>query len=249
MSIQTWIDVLVSVVVVSAISLVGILTLTMRPDRLHQLSRFLVSFAVGTLFGDAFIHLLPESFRTLGLHLTTSLWVMAGVVVFFSLEKFIRWRHCHIPQSAEHPHPMVATNLIGDGVHNFIDGVLIGANYTVSTPLGVATTVAIVLHEIPQEMSDFGVLLHGGLSVRRALMFNLLSALTAIVGAIVSLVIGARIARYALYMTPIAAGGFIYIAGTDLIPELHQELGVARSCWQLLSMILGVGIMALLAFS
>ena len=153
-----------SVVLVSLISLVGVLTVFIRPERLKKILLLLVSFSVGALFGDAFIHLLPESFTKLGVNLSTSLYIIAGIIAFFVLEKFIHWRHCHIPTSKEHPHPVVFMNLIGDGVHNFLDGVIIGASYLVSIPIGITTTLAVILHEIPQEIGDFGILLHGGLT-------------------------------------------------------------------------------------
>lgn len=243
---EVWIYSLVSVSIVSAISLIGIFTLLFKRNFMQNILLFLVSFAVGGLFGDAFIHLLPESFEKLGINLTTSSLVLAGILIFFVLEKFIRWRHCHVPTSEQHPHPVVFMNLVGDGVHNLIDGMLIGAAYLVSIPIGIATTIAVILHEIPQEMGNFGVLIHGGLTIRKALLFNFLTALTAIAGTILSLTVGPHLHGYALYMMPITAGGFLYIAGSDLIPELHQESSTVHSIIQFLSILLGIGVMALL---
>ncbi len=244
---ELWLYTIGSVVLVSTISFVGILTLLFDRERLNKMLLFLVSFAVGGLFGDAFIHLLPESFEKLGTKLTTSLFIVFGILLFFVLEKFIRWRHCHIPTSEEHPHPLVTMNLIGDSVHNFIDGMLIGASYIVSIPIGITTTIAIILHEIPQEIGDFGVLVHGGLPIKKALLFNFMSASVAAIGAIISLAIGTHIEGYTAALLPITAGGFLYIAGSDLIPELHHEVRASRSLWQLISIMLGVGIMAILA--
>jgi len=246
MILKIWLYTLVSVALVSAISLVGVFSLSLNQERLKKILLFLVSFAVGALFGDAFMHLLPESFEKLGFNLATSLFIVGGILFFFVLEKFVRWRHCHIPTSEMHPHPVVTMNLIGDGVHNLIDGMLIGASYCVSIPIGIATTLAVVLHEIPQEIGDFGVLVHGGLSVKKALAFNFLSAVTAILGALISLVIGPHLADYSLSLLPITAGGFIYIAGSDLIPELQHEVKLSNSILQFSSIILGVGVMALL---
>ena len=224
----------------------GIFFLTLKGTKLQRILLFLVSFAVGALFGDAFIHLLPETFKRVGTNLTASLLIVSGILIFFILEKFVRWRHCHIPTSSGHPHPMVFMNLIGDGAHNFIDGLLIGASYSVSMQIGIATTLAVLFHEIPQEIGDFGVLVHGGLSVKKALTFNFLSALTALLGALISLIIGPRVAVYSTFLLPVTAGGFIYIAGSDLIPELHGcEPGI-DSFWQFICLVLGVGIMALL---
>ena len=241
---QVWIYTIVSVVLVSVISLTGIFFLSLDRNKLNSILLLLVSFAVGGLFGDAFIHLLPESFERIGTNLTTSLYIMLGIFIFFILEKFIRWRHCHIPNSAKHMHPVAAMNLIGDGVHNLIDGILIGASYSVSIPTGITTTLAVILHEIPQEIGDFGVLLHSGLSLKKALLFNFLSSVTSILGAVISLSIGPQIEGYSLAMLPITAGGFIYIAGSDLIPELQHEVKVSISIKQFTAILLGVGIMA-----
>lgn len=233
---------------ISLVSLIGVFTLSFNAERLAKITLFLVSFAVGGLLGDAFIHLLPEAFEELGTNLTVSLYVILGILIFFVLEKFLRWRHCHIPTSEEHLHPLVTINLVGDTVHNLIDGMLVGASYFASLPIGIATTVAVILHEIPQEVGDFGVLIHGGLSVRRALVFNLLSAAAAILGAIIAIIMGQEIQGFSLSLLPVTAGGFLYIAGSDLIPELHHDVEISKSLLQLALIILGVGIMALLLF-
>jgi zinc and cadmium transporter len=175
-----------------------------------------------------------------------ALYILLGIMIFFLLEKFLRWRHCHLSEDEEHVHPVVTMNLVGDGVHNMIDGMVIGASYLVSIPLGLTTTLAIVLHEIPQEMGDFGVLIHGGLSVKKALAFNFLSALTAIIGTILSLTIGPHVQGYTVALVPITAGGFIYIAGSDLLPELQHDVKVGRSLLQFAMILVGIGIMAAL---
>jgi zinc and cadmium transporter len=243
---MTWIYALISVVIVSAISLIAIFFLALEETKIRKLLLFMVSFAAGGLFGDAFIHLLPESFAKLGSGLGTSLFVLAGILFFFVLEKFIHWRHCHNLNYEEHPHPMVMVNLIGDGVHNLIDGMLIAASYAVSIPIGITTTFAVILHEIPHEIGNFGVLVHGGLTVRKALIFNFLTALTAIAGAILALSIGPLVKGFTLSLLPITAGGFIYIAGSDLIPELKHEVELSHSILQLVWLVLGIGAMCLL---
>ncbi len=252
-----WFYSLVSVVVVSAVSLVGVFTLSLRRERLRKLTVILVSFAVGALMGDALIHLIPQAYGELGLTLGVSLFVLLGMLLFFLLEKFLRWRHCHDTECAWHMgdavkgeggrvHPVVVMNLIGDAVHNCIDGMVIAASYLVSVPLGVATTVAVVGHEIPQEIGDFGVLVHGGLPIRRALAFNFLSSLAALLGAVLSLVVGPHVKDYAPYLVPLTAGGFLYIAGSDLIPELQHDVGLGKSAAQLVAVLAGVGVMVLL---
>ena len=245
---QVWMYSLVSVFVVSLISLVGVFTLSLQKEKLKKIIVYLVSFAVGGLMGDAFIHLLPEAFGALGVNLTTSLLVLSGLFLFFILEKFLRWQHCHIPTSEEHVHPVVALNLVGDAVHNFIDGMIIAASYSVSLPIGFATTLAVIFHEIPQEIGDFGILIHGGLSAQKALSLNLLSALTSVAGAVVALTIGPVIKNFSIYLIPVTAGGFLYIAGSDLIPELHQhDAKPLVSLIQLICILLGVGVMVILA--
>ena len=240
-----WISTLVAVSLVSLLALVGIVSLPLRKKSFRGLLFFLVSFAVGALFGDAFLHLIPESFRSGVYPWGTPFFILSGILLFFILEKFVRWRHCHAP-SDEHVHPMVTMNIIGGTAHNFIDGALIGASFSVSAPLGIATTLAIILHEIPHEMGNFGVLVHGGLSVQRALLFNFLSALSGVVGAGIALGVGQTVHGFTEALIPITAGGFIYIAGSDLIPELHHESDAKRSLAQLVCILLGIGIMALL---
>lgn len=237
---------LVSVILVSLISFIGILVVAINTQRLSKIILFLVSFAAGSMFGDAFIHLLPEAFERIENTLIASLLITAGILIFFILEKFVRWRHCHIPTSHEHPHPLVTMNLIGDLVHNLIDGLIIGASYFVSIPIGLATTFAVVMHEIPQEIGDFGVFIYGGLSIKRALLLNFLSALTAVLGGIISLIVGPLVSNYAVILLPLTAGGFIYIAGSDLIPELKGCETASTSVLQLIFMTCGIGIMSLL---
>ncbi|MDP3057714.1 MAG: ZIP family metal transporter [bacterium] len=241
-----WLYTIASLLLVSSISLIGVFFLSFNEKKLKKFLIFLVSFAVGALFGDAFIHLIPESFEKLGSSLATSMLILSGIFIFFALEKFVRWRHCHIPTSDHHTHPLATMNLIGDAVHNLVDGMLIGASYIVSIPLGISTTIAIVLHEIPQEIGEFGVLLHSGMPARKALFLNFLSALFALFGGVITLLISSRIENFALYLLPITAGGFIYIAGSDLMPELQHETKVSASIYQFLSILLGIGMLALL---
>lgn len=237
-----------SVILVSLLSLVGVVTLSLNRQRLQKVLIFLVAFAVGALFGDVFIHLLPESFDKIGANLTTSLLIISGFLMFFVLEKFIRWRHVGSAAEEKRLRPVVSMNLVGDAAHNLIDGMLIAASFMVSIPIGITTTLAIVLHEIPQEIGDFSILVHGGLSVRKALSFNLLASVMAVIGAVITLLIGERFESFASFLLPVTAGGFIYIAGPDLIPELQQEVKVSNSVWQFSAILLGVIIMALLTF-
>jgi len=139
-------------------------------------------------------------------------------------------------------------NIFGDVVHNFIDGMLIAGSFLVSIPLGVTTSIAVIMHEIPQEIGDFGVLLHGGLTVRKALTLNFLTATSAIAGALLVLIVGPHIQEMIVFLLPMTAGGFLYIAGSDLIPELKHETKIAASIGQLLAILLGVSVMVSLLF-
>jgi zinc and cadmium transporter len=241
---EVWGISLLSVFVVSLISLIGVFTISIKDEKLGKVLLYFVSFAAGALLGDAFIHIMPEAIEQYGFGILVSLSILAGMMVFFVLEKLIHWRHCHVPTSESHPHPFAYMNLVGDTVHNFIDGLIIGGSYIVSIPVGVATTTAVILHEIPQEIGDFGVLLHGGFTRKKALALNFLTALTAVAGTLVALMAGYFMQNVGMFLLPFAAGGFIYIASADLIPELHKDsVELRKSLLQLVFFTLGIGIM------
>jgi zinc and cadmium transporter len=241
-----WIYSLVSVIVVSLVSLIGLAFISVSEEKLKRIIFVMVSLAVGGLFGDAFIHLLPESFERLSNRLGASLWVLAGIFMFFVLEKFLLWRHQHVFESDHGVRPVGYMNLLADGAHNFIDGVIIGASYVVSLHVGIATTLAVIFHEIPHELGNFFVLLYAGFTKRRAIFFNFISAVFAILGTILSLVVGSRVEDFSKVMLPLAAGGFIYIAGSDLVPELNKESNLGKSLVQMLAIGFGVGLMLVL---
>jgi zinc and cadmium transporter len=206
---------------------------------------FLISFSAGALLGDAFIHLIPESFESFN-SLTISFSILGGILVFFILEKIIHWRHCHMPTSKEHVHSLGKMNLIGDAFHNFLDGIIIATSYLISIPLGIATTIAVILHEIPQEIGDFGVLIYAGYSRKKALLYNILISLTAILGGILGIVLGKYITAFSGIMIAFTAGGFIYIGASDLIPELKKETSFKKTSIQIFGILLGIALMALL---
>jgi len=244
-----WFYSLVSVAIVSLISLIGTLTFSLKEEDLKRMLLYLVSFSVGGLFGDAFIHLIPEAMEDSSFRIHASLLIIFGIFFSFAVERFLQWRHCHILTSHEHPHPFAYMNLLGDTVHNFLDGLIIGGSYLVSIPLGVATTLAVVFHEIPQEIGDFGVLIYGGFPKSKALFFNFLTALTAILGAILALSFGFLVKGSVPILIPFAAGNFIYIAGSDLIPEIRREQPeTLESALQLTAIALGILIMFSLVF-
>ena len=243
----TWVLGLTSVTIISAISLVGVLFLWLKNQKLSKILLYLVSFSVGGLFGDAFIHLVPETIEEIGFGTSASLLILFGILSSFMVEKFLQWRHCHIPTSSEHPHSFAYMNLFGDAVHNLIDGLIVGGSYLASIPIGISTTLAVIFHEIPQEIGDFGVLIHGGFNKTKALRFNFLTALTAVLGAVIALVLGSTLEGFAPFLIPFAAGNFIYIAGSDLIPELRKdEPNLKKAVLQVMSITFGFAIMLLL---
>ena len=241
---QIWLYAILSVVVVSLISLVGIFAIPFDREKLNKILIYIVSFSAGTLLGDAFVHLIPEAYE-IGNTIFISLSILSGIVLFFILEKFVHWRHCHEVACDNHPHPFSYVILVGDTVHNFIDGLIIGASYLVSIPVGIATTIAVVFHEIPQEVGDFGSLVYGGFSQKKALLLNFMTALAAILGTILVLIFS-NVSNLTGFLIPFAAGGFIYVALSDLVPELHKHTEIKKSFWQLVTFILGILLMMIL---
>lgn len=238
---------LVSVLVVSLVSLIGIFTFGIKIKKLKGLLIYLISFSAGALLGDAFIHLLPEVVKERGFGVEISAYILLGIVIFFILEKIIHWNHCHgeiIGNGEKHVHSFAYMILIGDGLHNFLDGVIIASSYFVSIPAGIATTIAVLLHEIPQEIGDFAVLLHGGFSRGKALLVNFGSALLAVIGAVFVFAVGSKFNGLIEMIIPIAVGGFIYIGGSDLIPELHKHSStIGKNVLQLIAFLIGIAIM------
>ena len=247
-----WLLSLGSVGLVSLVSLVGLVTLSLNEARTRRLAALLVSFAVGALLGDAFIHLIPQTFKEDGATLRPSMLVLAGMLLFFVVEKLLRHEHgllhrYHHPGTTARPE-LAVVNILGDSIHNFIDGALIAASYLVSPTVGVATTLAVLFHELPQELGDFGILIHSGLTVRQAVMVNLGSASAAILGAIAVLMSGAVSGTaVTTALIPMTAGGFVYIAAADLIPELQHDRSSRGLFLQVSLMSLGMGVMGALA--
>ncbi len=247
---MVWAQTLLSVLAVGLTSLVGVFGLSLDEARLRRLSTTLIGFAVGALLGDAFLHLMPQAFESAG-KLSTSASMLGGVLLFFLAEKLLRHEHGPLYQRA-HPNgvgkpELAVINLVGDGVHNFIDGALIAASWQDSAGLGLSTTVAVLLHELPQELGDFGVLIRSGLSVKRALVLNLASGGLAVVGAVLTLVWGAAVGRHLTQvLVPFTAGGFLYIAMASLIPELQHDRTMKGFFTQFAMIGLGLAVMGAL---
>ncbi|MEK7140703.1 MAG: ZIP family metal transporter [Patescibacteria group bacterium] len=243
--ITTYIYAFASVIAVSLISLAGVFSLALREDILKKYIFLFISLAVGALLGDAFIHLIPEAMSELP-EVLAGILVISGILIFFVLEQFMHWHHHGEDKTDNQIHPVGKLVLFSDGIHNLIDGLIIGASFLVSIPVGLATTIAVILHEIPQEIGDFAVLLHSGYTKSRALWLNFLSALLAVIGVAIALIFGEMTEQFNLWLLPIAAGGFIYIAVADLIPELHKTREGTNSILQIVSVIVGVLAMAAL---
>ncbi|MDD3648241.1 MAG: ZIP family metal transporter [Candidatus Dojkabacteria bacterium] len=242
---MTFLYILISTTIISLGSLVGIITLSVNKKILQRYLLILISLSAGTMLGGAFFHLIPEAFEELESQ-KVSILILASFGAFFLVEKILHWHHCHDQPCEKHQFGYL--NLLGDGIHNFVDGLIIASAFLTNIELGIITTLAIALHEIPQEISDFGVLLYAGFKRKRALILNFLAASIVILGGIIGIVIGRQVTSITTYFLPIAAGGFIYTAASDLIPELKQETALKRSFTYLLTIFLGVILMYSLKF-
>jgi zinc and cadmium transporter len=231
--------ILLAAIAVSFLSLAGLLLIWMKEKTLGKTIEVLVGFAVGCLLGGAFLHLLPESVDS-GTP-AVFIYVLAGIVVFFLIEKLLHWRHCHLGRCDAHTFTYL--NLLGDGVHNFIDGTIIAASFLTDVRLGFVTTVAVAAHEVPQEIGDFAILVYGGFSKSKALLYNLISALVAVAGAVTAYFAFARMSWLKAFLIPFTAGGFVYIALVDMVPELHKKAGGKKIVAQTGSMVAGLAIM------
>jgi zinc and cadmium transporter len=240
------IQILVATFVISLIAFVGVLTFVLKEEWLNRALLILVALSSGALLGGAFLHLIPDTIAEVGAGLDVFLYLLLGFCLFFVLEQFLYWRHQHGTTHGVKPFSYLI--LVSDGVHNFIDGVVIAASFVVSYPVGIATTLAVALHEIPQELGDFGVLVYGGFGKFRALTFNYISAITAIIGGVAGYFASSLMQTSTIYLLPFAAGNFIYIAAADLIPEIKHQVSLRRSIIHFCVFIAGIGVMLLVKF-
>jgi len=215
----------------------GALTLLFSKKSLDKILIVLVSFATGAMIGGAFFHLIPEAIETFNLT-TTIILAIVGILAFYLIENFLHWRHCHEGGECK-IHPVSYLVLYGDGIHNFIDGIIIAGAFLVNIPFGIITSILILLHELPQEIGDFGVLVYGGFTRAKALFYNFLSQLTSVVGGVLGFYFLAT-NTYATYLLPIAAGGFIYIAIADLIPEILKETSLRKRITNAIAIVIGL---------
>lgn len=216
---------------------IAVLFMFFQKKVLDKITLFLMSLSAGTLMGGAFLHLLPEASEKVEINLLFILFLLS-FVCFFLIEKLLHWRHCH---KAVCPiHTFGYMNLFGDSIHNFIDGLIIASTFMINPVLGFSTTLAIAMHEIPQEIGDYGVLIYAGFKRKNALLVNYLVALTVVIGGIVGYFSFLYIEGIIPYILPFAAGGFVYIASSDLIPEIRNEKSIKKSMLSMLVFIIGI---------
>ncbi len=234
---------LISVGIVSLLSLFGAFFIIFQRKFLESITTYLLAFSSGILLGTTFYDLIPEGYE--GLQGNVYTWVIVGLVAFFILEKFIHW-HEHVEEAGAQSHSkkhIAYLDLIGDGIHNFLDGAIIGVTFLTSVPLGMVTTLAVIAHEIPHELGDFFLLIYSGFTNRKAIWYNFLSGLTAILGTVVVFIFSKNILVVSPYLVGFAAGNFLYIAASDLIPELHQKHNIKISIIQTVCLIAGIAVM------
>lgn len=233
---MTLLWIILSTTAIGVFSLVGVFTLALKEKLLHKILLSLVALSAGALMGGAFLHLLPESIEKGGPN--TFYWVLVAFIIFFLVEKILHWRHCHTNNCSIHSFGHM--NLFGDSVHNFIDGIIIAASFVVSVPLGITTVIAIALHEIPQEIGDFGVLIYAGFEKKKALLLNFVTAMIAVAGGIFGYYLTTYAENSINYLLPFAAGGFIYIAASDLLPEIRKETDLKKSIFSFAMFLVGI---------
>jgi zinc and cadmium transporter len=238
-------NIVVACFLISICVWVAVLFLFFKKETLSKITMLLVSLSAGALIGGAFLHLLPEAAEKMEAEKLFFV-VLLAFVIFFLIEKLFHWRHCHKENCEIHTFGYM--NLVGDSLHNFIDGLVIASVFLVDFKLGIVTTLAIALHEIPQEIGDFGVLIHAGFNKIKALVLNYLVAATVILGGIVGYFAAFYIEGAIAYLLPIAAGGFIYIAASDLMPEIRKESNVKKSIASFGIFLLGIAIMFAVKF-
>jgi zinc and cadmium transporter len=241
---STFLWIFVSGMVMSSIALIGSVTLILREETLKKLLLPLVALAAGTLLGGALFHMIPASVDKLGNAVSIYVWIVVGFGLFLGLEQFLHWHHCHRAPS-EH-RPLTYLILLADAVHNFIGGLAVAGAFLIDIRVGISAWIAAAAHEVPQELGDFGILIHGGWRKSSALLYNFLSALTFLVGGLVAY--GASFNFDVTFLLPFAAGNFIYIAAADLIPEIKQEANATLNVVHFLSFLVGIVLLLVVRF-
>jgi zinc and cadmium transporter len=240
MSALTWI--VLGGVLMSVIAMVGSITLLLKPETLDRLLMPLVAFAAGSLIGGAFFHMIPAALAASIPPLDAGIAVASGFTVFLVLEQALHWHHRHRAKGDD-KEPLTYLVLIGDGLHNFLGGLAIGGTFLIDVRLGITAWLAAAAHEVPQELGDFAVLVHGGWRKGQALCFNVLSGLTFLVGGLAAY--GLSFQMDVSWLIPFAAGNFLYIGASDLVPEINKSLDRKSAGIHLLSFLLGLAVLLL----
>ena len=242
---MTLLTIILATFLISLCVWVAVLFIFFKKEVLSQITIFLVSLSAGALMGGAFLHLLSEASEILSADVLFGVFLLSFVSFFF-IEKVLHWQHCHKENC--HIHTFGYMNLVGDSIHNFIDGLVIASTFVIDFNLGVTTTLAIALHEIPQEIGDYGVLIHSGFQSKKALFINYLVALVVVVGGVVGYFSSSYLESFLPHLLPFAAGGFVYIAASDLMPEIRKETNLKKSMVSFLVFILGILMMYFIKF-
>jgi zinc and cadmium transporter len=245
-SVQT--TILLATSIVSLFSLVGILALSLREETLHKILFFMIAFSAGTILGAALFDLLPEAVE----HIEGSVvfvYVAVGFVAFYFLERFIYWYHGHGHHSdfsehgaEEYTKGFAYLNVLGDGIHNFLDGMIIATSFNFEFSVGLATTIAVIFHELPQEIGDYGILIYAGFDKVRALLLNFAAALSVVVGGVFGIFFIEMVETLSGTLIAFSAGAFLYLSASELIPELKEEEDFWKSLAQFLVFLLGLAV-------
>ena len=230
---------IISVIIVSLLAFIGIIGLVLKNEILKKVLIFFVSLSAGSLIGGAFFHLIPEAIEKFSDSITVFVFVLVGFCLFFVLERILRWHHCHDEHCEVHSH-LGWMNLVGDGFHNLLDGMIIYSAFLMGPALGVPVIISIIIHEVPQEIGDFGVLIYSGFSRIKAIFYNFISALASLIGVFIAYFLCCGNNSVENWILPLAAGGFIYIAASDLVPELHKEKQLLNSIFSFIIFILAL---------
>lgn len=248
---DTFTNALLATLLVSTVSFIGVFVLL--KNTLTPLTTAMISFAAGTLVGDAFLHLLPEHIETFGYSTKTVAFIFGGILIMLIIEAYFHCSHDSSEEIEHHEHSkkgvLANLNIIGDGMHNFLDGLAIASSFLISPAVGFSSTIAIILHEIPQELADASILSYSGWKRKKILIFNFLTALTALLGVLFVYVVKSKVDHAEQYLVPLAIGQFIYISLADLLPEIHKKSGVKKYILEIGMFIGGLLVMYLLTLA
>ena len=245
MYILLWI--ILATVLDGLVAFIGVFSIGLKEKFFQKLILLFVAFSAGALLAGAFFHMIPEALQKISAQ-NVAFFIMIGFLIFFVIERGLHWHHCHTQDCDVHKistNPVSYLVLFGDGIHNFVDGIIISAGFIASVPLGIMTTIVIIAHEIHQELGNFAILVHGGFKKAKALLYNFFSQLTSVIGGVIGFFFVSRLEGAIPFILSFAAGGFIYIAASDLVPQLHKEPDIKKALASFVFFVLGIGAMVL----